>query len=241
MSAERFLDLYREIEELLEKRYARESSPGGNVILRFLQEKQGSRYREELNLCREIRNVLSHHSTIQGRPVVVPAPELLQVMERLIAELQEPPLALDYATPAEKIILTTPQQRVLRLMATMREKGYSHIPVRVKGKIQGVFSISSVFSYMLKYPAKPLSAETRVEEFSEFLPLDSHGERFLFAGPRLNYWEAREAFSQVRKNRRLAVIFLTSDGTKKGRLLGMLTPWDVLGREEEISADQEEQ
>ena len=37
MSAERFLDLYREIEELLEKRYARESSPGGNVILRFLQ------------------------------------------------------------------------------------------------------------------------------------------------------------------------------------------------------------
>lgn len=240
MSAEIFLDLYREIEELLERRYAKESRPSSNVIMQFIQEKQGARYREELNLCREIRNVLSHHSTIQGQPVVEPAEGLIRIMEKLVEELREPPMALEYGTPASEILLATPQQRVLKLMAVMKEKGYSHVPVREKDQIQGIFSISSIFLYTLRYPDRPLTEDTRVEEFEEFLPADRHGEEFLFADPTMTYWEAREAFYTVRKHRRLAVIFITSDGTKKGRLLGMLTPWDVLGLDEAVG-DQEDQ
>ena len=33
------------------------------------------------------------------------------------------------------------------------------------------------------------------------------------------------------KNKRLAAIFITSDGTATGKLIGMLTPWDIIGKE----------
>ncbi len=236
--AGRFLDLYRQIEELLERRYAKENRLTSNVFIRFTSEKQGARYREELNLCREIRNVLSHHAAIQGQPVVEPAEGLIRVMERLSEELQKPPLAMDYATPAEQIIQASPRHRVRKLMTTMSEKGFSHIPVREEGAIRGVFSVSSVFDYVRRYPDRGLTEDTRVADFAEFLPVENHGERFLFAGPELTYWEAREVFGQVYKHRRLAVIFLTEDGSKTGRLLGMLTPWDVLGLDEEITAEE---
>jgi CBS domain-containing protein len=241
MSAERFLDLYRQIEELLERRYAKESRTTSNVIVQFIQEKQGSRYREELNLCREIRNVLSHHSTFQGQPVVEPADGVMQVMEQLVEELKKPPLALDYGTPADHLLWATPDERVLPLMETMREKGYSHIPVREANPktssqtVSGIFSTGSVFQYTLCHPERPITEETRLGDFREFLPIERHAEAFLFAKPDMNYWEAREAFSTVRKHRRLAAILITSDGTAGGRLKGMLTPWDVLGLEEAVT------
>ena len=47
------------------------------------------------------------------------------------------------------------------------------------------------------------------------------------------YIEVRKRFEQVRgKNKRVAVIFITQDGRQDQPLLGMLTPWDVLGRDD---------
>ena len=231
-TADRFLDLYCRLEELLEHKYGYESSSTNNVIIQFIQSRQGSRYRDQLNICREIRNVLSHHSNIGGEPVVEPAGGLVAVLEEVIAELETPPTVMDYATKAENIVMTTPSRPVLELMRVMDKEGFSHIPIWYYGEMIGVFSRSTVFSYSLAHPDESLDAETKVEHFAEYYPIKCHMERFLFTTPEMTLWEAREAFRQVYKHKRLAVIFVTDSGTEKGTLLGMLTPWDVMGVDE---------
>ena len=231
-SAVEFLDLYRQVEELLEAKYGYESSSNSNVIMQFIQSRQGARYKEQLNLCREVRNVLSHHANVGGEPVVEPAAGLLASLRDLIGELSAPPLAMDFATPAEKIVMTTPKRKVLPLMVTMQEKGFSHIPIWYFGEMVGVFSTSTVFAFTVANPGKTLDEDTLVQEFAEFYPLAAHTERYLFATPDMSYWEAKEAFTKVTKHKRLAAIFLTDTGKATGKLLGMLTPWDVLGLDE---------
>ena len=58
--AERFLRRYRELEGLLEKRYG--ESTQGSVVFEYLHTDDSEPYRYELNLIREIRNLLTHNA-----------------------------------------------------------------------------------------------------------------------------------------------------------------------------------
>lgn len=231
-NAEEFLNLYSRMEELLEERLGVDNSNKVNVVIRFTQTRQGKRYKTDLNLCREVRNLLSHHADKGGKPVVEPAAELLDVLRKVIAELAQPPVALDYATQPKNVIMTSPTRYVLPLMRQMKERGLSHIPVWEGGKMTGVFSQSSVFHYMLDHPDSVITETTEVKEFAEYTPFSAHSERYLFEKADLTYWEAKDLFNQVLKNKRLAMIYITDTGKAKGKILGILSPWDVLGLEE---------
>lgn len=233
-NADEFINLYNRMEELLEERLGVDNSNKVNVVIRFTQTRQGKRYKTDLNLCREVRNLLSHHADKGGKPVVEPADELLTVLRSVIAELAQPPLALDYATQPKDVLMTSPTRYVLPLMRQMEEKGLSHIPVWEDGKMAGVFSHSTVFRYLTDHPDAKLTETTEVKEFTEYIPFAKHSERYLFEKADLTYWEAKDLFNQVYKNKRLAVIYITDTGKAKGRLLGLLSPWDVLGLEETV-------
>lgn len=231
MSAKEFLNLYRRVEELLEERYRSNNGIEGNVIMRFMKERQGARYREEMNLCREVRNILSHHSDIEGESVVTPAPALVQTLKKLVEELEAPPKALEYATRGNDVLTATMETPVLPLMQQMKDKGLSHVPILKGEHLKGVFSVSTVFSFRLSNPTADITEKTLVRDFAELLPVEMHGEQIKYANVRLTYWEAREAFSRIQKHKRLAVILLTDTGKPDGRLRGVLTPWDVLNEE----------
>lgn len=228
-SAETFLNLYRELEEALEEKYNKSASA---ALQEFTKSLEGGRFREELTVCREIRNVLTHHATIGTSPVLEPADELMEVLFTVVNELRSPEKALNSATLAENVLMATPQKKVLELMRLMEQKGYSHVPVWYYGEMIGVFSRSTLFSYLIDHPEMKLDEDSRVEMFKQYIPLNRHNERFLFADENMTVWEAREAFQNAVRQKRLAAIFITDTGKTKGRLLGMLTPWDVLGSHE---------
>ena len=59
---EKFLNLYRDLEEHL----AAEAGGSRSGLVQEFAAKEGSRYREELDVFRETRNLLSHHGKIGG-------------------------------------------------------------------------------------------------------------------------------------------------------------------------------
>jgi hypothetical protein len=55
-------------------------------------------------------------------------------------------------------------------------------------------------------------------------------ENYDFVPKDATYLSVRRKFEKVRgKNKRISVIFITENGKPGERVLGMLTPWDVLG------------
>ena len=58
---------------------------------------------------------------------------------------------------------------------------------------------------------------------------DKHDERFMFLPADATLLAVRKAFEKRReRNHRLAVVFLTEDGTWRAPVKALLTSWDVL-------------
>lgn len=69
-----------------------------------------------------------------------------------------------------------------------------------------------------------------IGDFRKYLPFEAHTtERFRFISESTTVIEAKTAFEQPQqRSRRLVALFITDNGSQGGRLLGMITPWDIL-------------
>ena len=157
-----------------------------------------------------------------------PSKSALDSLYQVIRYVQKPQPALMYATPVERVLRAYPNDRALDVMRRMEKHGFSHVPVMDDVRMRGVFSVRTVFSYILA--GGRITEDTRVREFGDLLSLDGNRSgRYRILGVDASYLDVRSAFERnAARNDRLAVVFLTDDGTPSGTLLGMLTPWDVL-------------
>ena len=79
--------------------------------------------------------------------------------------------------------------------------------------------------------AAGVGEDTRVRDFGELLEMNRPGgERFLLLPASATYHDVRDAFERAsERDSRLAAVFITENGKLDEPLMGMLTPWDVLG------------
>ncbi len=227
--ADDFLDKYKTLEEELSEKYNYDEKTG-SPVMRFITDKEGKPFREKLNMCREVRNFLSHHAEIDGEPLVEPSEGMIRFLDEVTDYVCRPPLAISYSTLFADILKAGSKNKAMTVMKKMQKLGFSHVPVIDSGTFTGVFSIGTFFSYALRYGMGALNNDMLIEDFMEFLPPDKHeSERFVFMPKTATLFEVKNEFeNRTGHNKRLAVIFLTDNGSINGRILGMLTPWDVV-------------
>ncbi len=228
--ADLFLDKYRELEEELNKKYGTDEKTFGSPVVRFINDKESREYREKLDLCREIRNFLSHHSEFDGERIIQPSESLIRFLDEVTEYLRRPPLAIECATLFADILKTTYSQKSQTVMKKMERQGFSHVPVIVEGECVGVFSVSTVFTYALANGMTSLRDDMTIGDFAEFIPIEKHStERFHFVGKQATIQDVRNEFDKKnRGSKRLAAVFITDNGSMQGRILGMVTPNDIL-------------
>ena len=202
------------------------------MIVEYINSYESAPVRESLDLCREIRNLITHNANVGGVPVIEPSEPVLEALRETLAFVRRPPLALDFATPGSRIVSAGLSDKVLDVMRGMEKSGYSHIPILDKKRFVGVFSVSTVFSCVLKEPSTRIGEETTLRDLSKMLPVESHMENYAFVDRNTTSMEVRRMFERISgRNKRLSVIFITEHGRRDEGLLGMLTPWDVMREE----------
>ena len=133
-ACEAFLNTYRDLEELLCARYGLRSG----AIQEFAAG-EGHRFAEDLNLCRDIRNLLSHHGRLDGQDAVVPSAAVQARLEEILAFAKDPPRALSISTRFDNLFRADAGDSILSLTDAMEWRGYSHVPVFAEGrKLTGV-------------------------------------------------------------------------------------------------------
>lgn len=229
-NSERFLMIYRALEGALEKRYAGRRMSSSSVVMEYLHDPDSNPYRTELDLCREIRNLLSHNADKDGRPVVEPSDDIIDTLREIHNHVLRPRAALDYGTPGEKIMFAHPNDLARDVMRSMLRRGFSHVPVRERGRLIGVFSAGSLFMHLEKNGLNAADDDLRIGELKDALDFgDDRNEKYMFLPEDATLLTAKDAFEKrAERNNRLAVVFITRDGTRNSEILGMLTPWDVL-------------
>ena len=115
-------------------------------------------------------------------------------------------------------------------MAKMNKQGFSNVPVLDSNLFMGVFSTSTVFEYILKNPENPINFKTTIRDIYRNIDIKNHSGNYVFVPINSSLLEARKIFERVEgKNRRVSVIFITKNGKSDERILGLLTPWDLMG------------
>ncbi len=229
-NADVFLELYKNLEELLEVKYSDGRKYPGSAVMRFYNDDEGKKWREELNICREMRNMLSHHAQIGGKPVFEPSDEIVELLRRILNDVKNPPVAMSIATPAKNLVTCDHDDIAENVIRMMKERGYSHVPVLDGGRLAGVFSVGTVFSMVDKYGADGVRKGARIRDFEEFLPIDRHTtECFGFVSDSAPFSGLKQRFTAKGPHeRRLAALFVTNSGNKNEKLLGIITPWDMI-------------
>lgn len=227
-NSELFLDLYKQLEDELENKYRNSRRKYSSVVIEYLRDDESTTMRNELDICREIRNILTHNANLEGVPIIEPSEPIIRALESILEYVRRPPLALDYATKGDQVMKAHLNQRVLRLMEVMDKNGFSHVPVMKEGQFCGVFSLGSVFMFILR-GGKNITKETTLLDMGTQLKLEEHPENYIFLPKTVSYMAARNKFIKpAGRGKRISVIFITETGDHNERLLGMLTPWDVL-------------
>lgn len=229
-NAEKFLDLYKSLEEALETRYRERGKSTSSPVSQYLKEREAEPFRNDLDLCRQVRNLLSHTADVDGETPVQPADALLHVLREVLDFVQRPPLAVEYATPYDALLRARPDDLVMPVMRRMVDCGFSHVPVMRGRLVLGVFSASTPFSQLITGRTPPIDEQTEMSALSNLTRIDQHlTERFLFVPDGISVPEAQRLFTLDRKReKRLAALFLTSNGQQSGDLTAMMTPWDFV-------------
>jgi len=225
-----FLDLYKQLEEELEDKYRHARRKCSSVVFEFTNDPESAPIRDKLNVCRELRNLLTHNANLGGIPVAEPSGPVMDAIREILDFVREPPLALEFATRGEQVMKATTQQKVMRVMDVMDKNGFSHIPVMDDGKFLGVFSSGVIMRYLLGSRGEGITAETTIGDLSDYIAVEKHTENYEFVSKGTSYFTVRDMFEKVKgRNQRVSVIFITENGGQDQKLLGVLTPWDVLG------------
>ncbi|MBE6708272.1 MAG: CBS domain-containing protein [Ruminococcaceae bacterium] len=229
-NADLFLELYKNLEELLEVKYSDGKKLVGSAVMRYYNDDESKKWREELNICREMRNMLSHHAKIGGKPVFEPSDEIIEVLRRILNDVKNPPVSMSIATRASKLTTCILDDLAENVIHKMKENGYSHVPVMENGKLIGVFSVGTVFSMIEKYGVDGVRKNSRIRDFEEFLPVENHTtESFGFVSDSAPFSGLKHRFTAKGPHeRRVAALFVTANGNKNEKLLGMITPWDMI-------------
>ena len=229
-SVETFLDLYRTLEEDLKEYYAGRKLKYSSPVYEYMNT-DGRRHYDEIDLCREIRNVLSHHPYFDGELPIVPGDKLIEALRKIVYEVENPLTAIKLSTPLEELVTATYDESVSALLFKMEKRGFSHVPVIGEhGGLEGVFSIGAVFEFVRSRPGIVLDSTVRLSDMKAFLPANVHrSEQYLFCAPNATLSEVKDMFrSTGPKQRRVAAVFVLKNEDRRSPLRGMITPWDLI-------------
>lgn len=225
---EQFLDTYKRLEQAATSAFGWEAD--GRAVSRLERMAQFSDIRAELHYCREVRNLLQHHYRIGGEYAVEPSQAMVALLDTLLRRLTHPKTCLDIGTPMREVFHCAPGDPVAPAMAVMIRRGLSHVPILQNRIVQGVFSESTVFAYLVQKKLSGLPEGLRFSDLSEYLHAPTRrSEIYRFLSPEAPSTQAEAAFEAAfRQGKRISMFLLTRSGQPDAPLLGILTPYDLL-------------
>ena len=223
---ELFIEKYKELEYVITKRYnlGKTISP----IAYIEKRSEYDHFEKELEYCREVRNFLQHEGKINNEFAVTASSEMIKKLDEIIEFVRNPIRIKDVYIPLSKVYYKGLDNFVYPSMLSMDYKKYSHIPIIKDKKLIGVFSKTSIFKYLLEEDINRLNEDLSFRDIEKYISLNE--EYYLYEKLQTPVEEVKEeVIKNFKQGKRIAIIFVTKDGTINSELIGLLTPYDILG------------
>ena len=223
-----FRDLCNKFEDLVRIKYKVKDEEGAFYILS--NQKEYKKFEKDINLIRKIRNLLSHgECKIEGKVAIEINENIIEKLKEIISLLENPPLVT--SRYISEMFVVDLEEKLEKLIKIMNEKKISHVPVLDKDKkLVGVFSENTIFSKLSDDEIIEIGKEYQVKDYVKYIKLENHSsEYFDFIKRNEELTSAQNLFNKsIKKDKKLVMLFVTENGKKTEKILGILTPWDLL-------------
>lgn len=232
-------DLFKELEEVIRKKCNAVGIKTDNILIGPLIEdlsKKNSvvrRYKQELMVIKDVRNINTHQRNDKYGYVVCPNPDMNVKLKSIIDEINNPPTIYNSNMCIKKqyMYCKTLNDTVESTIKDMIDKTYTHIPILENGIIKGVFSESTLLDIVNAENGIIVDKNTKFADILEYLKLENHStEEFMFISRNKNIYDVEDIFKDYfARKKRLGCVYITENGKSSESILGMLTAWDILG------------
>jgi CBS domain-containing protein len=222
-NATRFLSAYNKIDKVLRNIYnfkanmtftdiVRKSASASSVV---------RRYEDDLLTYSRLRNAIVHNS--DDRAVVAePHANVTEHIEYIARLLATPPRASAYSRKAVTTAHGTTLYAAVRLMAA---GDYSNVPVIKDGAIIGVINNKLIVRAIAGALSEPCDLTEFLKNTAVASALSDYSEHYRIESGGITVDGALDRFA---RNRKLQIVILTSDGTRTGDIIGVLTTGDIM-------------
>ncbi len=226
---DKFLDLYKEIEIQAVAQYG--CKDDGTAVKQLEKMREFRDIKQDLAYCRHVRNVLSHNPKLKGDYPVEPSEAMISLLETVLKRVMHSLRAEDVMIKREKLLCCSINDRLHPIVEKMVLNMFTHVPILNNGIVSGVFSESTLLSYLLEEEIIEIDDEMTFSQLKKYIPLDKHSsEKFLFVSRRALKSDIDQKFEDsTKKGDRIGLVFVTESGGNQEKLLGIITAWDLVG------------
>ncbi|MBO5770406.1 MAG: CBS domain-containing protein [Spirochaetales bacterium] len=217
---EKFLEIYKKLEQQAILTYGYRED--GKAVSNLIRRPDMKDLQVELKAARDLRNILSHYSG----EVATPSENLIQVLATALDRVTNKRKAKDIMTPYLSITYATKDSKILEMLKTMEEKGYSYLPILEERRLIGIVTPKTLLSLIASGNA--ISEETRFDERLDSFRITPLTMHIGFASPEESYESLFRSFRDKSTKSRLDLILITDGGKKDGKLRGLIVPNDLL-------------
>lgn len=116
----------------------------------------------------------------------------------------------------------------------MKQKNISNVPILKDKKLLGVFSENTIFSLFLEDNGELIADLSRIK-FEKIIHQlgteDNPSQKLIFVSKDTDIFKLKEMFlPEVGSEKRVELAFVTNQGLKKEKILGLITIYDVMAQ-----------
>lgn len=223
-----FERLYNQLEDSIREKY---KLPDNASAIYFYESKVSGQLSKNFRMLRELRNYIVHDKRIDTINAFSVTDEAINFLKKSINILEKPIRAIDCCIPKKQILFAKFSTFVIPLMKEMLERNISHVPViDDDGILYGVYSGSTLFLSVTEKETSVIDLTTSIEQLKAYLPINQHiGERYGFVGRATAIDEIIDLFQTTSiDGKKLKMVFVTESGKPKEKILGLITPYNLL-------------
>ncbi|MBR5514958.1 MAG: CBS domain-containing protein [Clostridia bacterium] len=228
-NAELFLEKYKQLEEAVRTAYNLRNED--SVSFYLTNHNKYRDYVDEIKYCKEVRNLLSHKKKISNSFAVEPNDNMISFIDELIEKVKNRRKCCEIQVKLSDVYWQRCDSLVKDCVEVMHKTGYGHVPILDnKGSVAGVFGINSLFSYIADNGASALNENLKFSDILEYLALDTRKSRkIIFVKADLYADELEKQIEKAfKKGERIVLALVTQNGDPKGKLQGIITPWEII-------------
>jgi len=225
-NSEIFLNDFNQFEKFLQEKYNNSNYMSYRDMIRNASYNNGiiKRFKRELYLFGDLRNVLVHNTRINGKIIAEPIDEVMEKFETIVKEIQYP----EKVTKFKKLVhQCSSDDKLSKALNFINDFKISQVPIVQDGKIVDVLNGNHIASWL----AKKENVVPSQVNIKDVLVNADRSKNFAIISETISIYDAAEmykkSFQQPPVNWYFDAIIITPNGKNSEQMTGIIVLKDI--------------